>query len=332
MRLITISAAILLGSALSAANAQQLGASNTPAKGPLQKGLNGRGLGNMIVAGGSDTCGTATAISGPGPFAGDNLGANTDGPAACGAIGADVWYNWTANSTGSTIASLCGSGTNYDSVLQIFDTAACTGASLGCNDDFCGLVSQVTFNAVNGNVYKVRVGGFASSTGSYSLTFSAPPPPPTNDECASPLPAVTGVNAFNNTAATTSAQGQAEGACLFFGSMAIDHDTWWTWTAPGTGTATVQLCGQTTVDSKVSAFDGTAAPRARPWRATTTSAACSRRSPSPSRTAAPTRSSSGPSPAPRAAVARSRSPSAVRRRPRARATSCTTARPRTRSA
>ena len=261
MRLITISAAILLGSALSAANAQQLGASNTPAKGPLQKGLNGRGLGNMIVGGGSDTCGTATAISGPGPFAGDNLGANTDGPAACGAIGADVWYNWTANSTGSTIASLCGSGTNYDSVLQIFDTAACTGTSLGCNDDFCGLVSQVTFNAVNGNVYKVRVGGFASSTGSYSLTFSAPPPPPTNDECTSPLPAVTGVNAFNNTAATTSAQCQTEGACLFFGSMAIDHDTWWTWTAPGTGTATVQLCGgQTTIDSKVSAFDGTGCP------------------------------------------------------------------------
>jgi hypothetical protein len=199
MRSLSIVAVALLGSALSVANAEQAKTTRPPknqpptlttARGPAQvSALTGThnptphqakvGPTNgpshhSFVSGGSDTCATATNISGPGPFNGDNLGASTDGGDPCGVLmGADVWYNWTAGSSGPVIFSLCGS--NYDTSIAIYDTAACTGANLACNDDFCGLQSQTTANVVAGNVYKIQVGGFNASTGNYTLNIGSAP-------------------------------------------------------------------------------------------------------------------------------------------------------------
>jgi hypothetical protein len=126
---------------------------------------------HSFVSGGSDNCSTATIISGNGPFFGDNNGANTDGPNNCGIMSADVWYNWTAPVSGLTNISLCGS--NYDTEISVYDTSACTGTLLACDDDSsCGLQSQVNVNVTSGNVYKIQVGGFSGSTGSYQLQMS----------------------------------------------------------------------------------------------------------------------------------------------------------------
>jgi hypothetical protein len=280
MRFITISAAILLGSASAAAQGQHRpNSAQTPAKGettttpittsaqaqktPLEKGLSGPGM--NFVSGGSDTCGTAVAISGPGPFLGDNVGATTDGPAGfCATTGQDVWYDWTSTVTGPVTATTCNAGSNFDTVLHIYDGAGCVGPVLGCNDDaacsFSGLRSTATFAAVNGNVYKIRVAGFSTSTGSYELTFSVPPPPGAGDLCGSPLIAVTGANAFDLTGNTTGPEGQSEAACLAFGTDDITNDEWWTWVADCTGTATVTLCGGTAVDTKVAAYNGSGCP------------------------------------------------------------------------
>ncbi len=86
-------------------------------------------------------------------------------PAACATSGADAWYVYTATLTGSATLSLCaacGSAT-FDSVLSAY-TGACGGSltSVACNDDVCGLQSQVTFPVTVGTTYLVRLAGFGA--------------------------------------------------------------------------------------------------------------------------------------------------------------------------
>ena len=187
MRSLRIAAVALLGTAISAAYAQQPATHHTNPTGGLTTGAqkapkthqtNGRGSHHNLVSGGSDTCATATAISGTGPFNGDNIGATTDGPSNCGALSTDVWYNYTAGFTGNALFDFCGS--SYDTAISVYDGNLCTGALLGCDDDSaaCGLQSQLIVPVVNGQVYKVQVGGFAGSTGTYTFMVTPPPPPP----------------------------------------------------------------------------------------------------------------------------------------------------------
>src|SRR5258705_1895191 len=144
---------------------------------PKTHPTSGGGSHHDMVSGGSDSCATATAIAGPGPFLGDNIGASLDGLNNCAAFSSDVWYNWTSGFTGNALVSLCGS--NYDTQLAVYDTAACVGSLLGCGDDSsCGLQSQLTVPVVNGQVYKIQVGGFSSSQGNYTLSITPPAPPP----------------------------------------------------------------------------------------------------------------------------------------------------------
>lgn len=128
----------------------------------------------------NDNCGSATAISGNGPWFGTNACAVQDGPNLCGAMGADVWFDWTANTTGNVTFNTCNPGTSYDTVLSIYDGAGCTGTNLGCNDDIsCNPIfrSGLTVPVVNGQIYKVQVGGFGGATGSIELNVVGPPPP-----------------------------------------------------------------------------------------------------------------------------------------------------------
>lgn len=95
-----------------------------------------------------------------------------------------------------------------------------------------------------------------------------PVPPPTFagagtfDECSTPMPIMgEGSFAYDNSGATTGAEGQMESDCLFFGSTNIDNDIWFAWTADETGTATIDTCGST-IDTKISAYDGAGCPSA----------------------------------------------------------------------
>jgi len=129
----------------------------------------------------NDNCASATAIAGPGPFFGTNVCATLDGPLpSCTAnMNRDVWYNWTANTTGVVNFTLCNAGTNYDSVLVVFDGLACTGTELGCDDDGCGPVggpSRVSASVISGNPYKIQIGGWNGSTGNFQLQMIAAAP------------------------------------------------------------------------------------------------------------------------------------------------------------
>jgi hypothetical protein len=81
------------------------------------------------------------------------------------------------------------------------------------------------------------------------------------DSCVTP-DVVTGLGSFtfDNTIASTGAEGQSETPCLAFSTTAITNDVWFTWTAPYTGGLRFETCGGATVDTKLAAYPGTTCP------------------------------------------------------------------------
>ncbi len=136
---------------------------------------------------GANACASATPISGQGVWSVNTLSATTDGPTTGGCANGnafnDVWFEWTATTTESMSVHLC-NGTNFDSVIAIYDPGCPVGAALSCGDDYCGLQSRTFLSAVSGQSYLVRVGGWGAGTsGTGNLTIEPGSPPP---ECANP--------------------------------------------------------------------------------------------------------------------------------------------------
>ena len=216
----------------------------------------------------NDDCSAATVISGAGPFTFDTTGATTSPQQSgwCGTSGTDLWYQWTAPLTGSATLSLCGS--SYDSLVAVYAGAGCpAGGTTTCNDDYCGLQSQLNFACTAGSTYMLQIGGFGSSFGPGSFTLNVSLPA-TNDDCNTPT-AISGLGSFNydNSAATTGTDGQNESLCNFYGMTTIDHDVWFTWTAPSSGCTVLDNCFDA-LDAKVAIYAGSGCP------ATGTAIAC----------------------------------------------------------
>ncbi len=135
----------------------------------------------------NDHCRNAEQIAGPGEFRFDSSNATTDGVphVSCATVeGADqltndVWFCWTADATGPVTIQTCGLTTVDTRVAVYLGCGNCPTPELDllqCNDDFCGfelsgLQSQVTFDAVAGENYSIRVatfpggGGFPKASG-----------------------------------------------------------------------------------------------------------------------------------------------------------------------
>lgn len=82
-------------------------------------------------------------------------------------IASDIWFDFLSPCTGPVEVSTCGL-VNYDSKIAVY--GSCPGQDdppLACNDDFsgCNLSSELTFMAVGGSTYRVRVGGFQPLVG-----------------------------------------------------------------------------------------------------------------------------------------------------------------------
>ena len=141
-----------------------------------------------VSAQGSDNCATPTVISGQGNFAFNNTSATTgsqgQNQSACNFFGTtgisnDVWYTWTANADGSATMALCG-GATMDSKIAAYAGSGCpAGNALACNDDSCGLQSQIIFPVTNGTTYTLQLGNFPGATGqsgTFSLSIGSGPP------------------------------------------------------------------------------------------------------------------------------------------------------------
>jgi hypothetical protein len=139
-------------------------------------------LAGSAAAQGSNACGSAQAINGVGLFPFNNSAATADN-SSC-SMGRDVWFRWTAPSTGNFTVSTCGH-TGIDSYLAVFGSIACPPTNqLGCVDDSCGLQSTLVFAAVSGSQYLIEVGVFqttAGGTGNIEITAGG-----TSGGCANP--------------------------------------------------------------------------------------------------------------------------------------------------
>ncbi|MCA0133079.1 T9SS type A sorting domain-containing protein [Winogradskyella alexanderae] len=121
----------------------------------------------------NDDCANATPIACGGTASGSTVNATDSG----GTASPDVFYSLAGATSGDAVTvSLCGS--TYDTRLEVFD--ACGGTVLESNDDSCGLQSEVSFVADGVTTYIIRVEGFGTASGDYSLavTCTGPPPPP----------------------------------------------------------------------------------------------------------------------------------------------------------
>jgi len=88
--------------------------------------------------------------------------------------------------------------------------------------------------------------------------------PPANDDCATPMN-IAGVGVFNfdNSQATTGAEGQGfYQACNTAGLVETQNDLWYCWTADCTGQVLISTCGQTQVDTKIQFWTGCGCPLA----------------------------------------------------------------------
>jgi hypothetical protein len=179
------------------------------------------------------------------------------------AIDNDYWFEWTATANGNVTMETCGSGP--DTKMAAFDAGGCPadGSAIACNDDSCGLQSQISFACTAGSSYLVMCGNFPGTAGGAStLTVSqAPSCLNSSDDCSAPS-AIAGQGAFcfEAVAATTGAEGQNEALCYSFGSSAIDNDVWMEWTADADGTATVSTCDDASTDTKIAAYPAGGCP------------------------------------------------------------------------
>ena len=154
--------------------------------------------------------------------------------------GHSVWWNWTAPGNGTVAFSTAGS--NFDTLLGVYTGTAVNALSeIASNDDDVGsLTSRVEFLATAGTTYRVAVDGWAGDVGSVSLStqFTASAPP-ANDAFANSIaiPGSGGSDTGTNVGATKES-GEPNHAGNSGG-----HSVWWTWTAPGAGTATISTEG-----------------------------------------------------------------------------------------
>lgn len=230
------------------------------------------------VQAGQDSCSTALALSGDGIHAFDlssaTTGAEGQSEILCNiggsgtAILQDIWYRWTATSTGTVVVNTCGLA-QADTKLALYAGPGCPGAAaLACNDDACaGLQSTLTAPVVAGQVYMLQLGlgpANAPSTGPFTGQLGIQTrQPPANDACSAPQNLAGLALAFYDcTAATTGAQGQDEPLCNEPAGTAIVKDLWYAWTAPSTGRYSVASCGVSQLDTKIAVYLGQGCPMA----------------------------------------------------------------------
>jgi hypothetical protein len=214
----------------------------------------------MGAAPGNDACASATPI-GVGTFNATNTGATADGADSCrGGTNLDVYYTIHADCSGNLVLDTCMSA--LDTVISVHSGCPATTANqIGCNDDHAGagpcpetLASYLSVPVTAGTDYIVRVAGFASQTGAFTLTAAFETGgTPVNDACAAAAPITAGAY----TGATCSAT--ADGAAISCGlNVATTPDVWYSYTAPCSGSLVLDTCGSS-FDTVVGVYTGSCA-------------------------------------------------------------------------
>lgn len=214
---------------------------------------------------GSDSCADATPISGSGMHVFNLIGSTTDGlpHAECLSGGSaqtynDLWWIWQPTTSGTVRVETCGM-TDVDTRLNVYRAGAvCPPGDedlVVCDDDACGEQSMVSFLAIVGETYLIRVGSFQPLVGPGPtigglLIGRTLAPAETCDE-ATPI-AGSGFFAFD--LANASTDGLAHENCAGGEEEQIDRDVWWRWTADSTGPVSMTTCGLATATTRIAVY------------------------------------------------------------------------------
>ncbi|MDX2130765.1 MAG: proprotein convertase P-domain-containing protein [Planctomycetota bacterium] len=193
----------------------------------------------------NDLCINATPV-GEGTHAFDNTLANTEYAAVTCPIGNyDVFYLYTPTFTGTARINTCGQ-TGLDTTLTVL--SECLAGEIACNDDTCGLQSQVEIPVTTGVPVIVRIASWSSAargSGTFTITELAPA---TNDLCANATAVGEGSFSWDNSGTGT------EGfASCGFGADPGSSDIYFTYTPTFTGLCQIDTCNSA-VDTILTAY------------------------------------------------------------------------------
>ena len=143
---------------------------------PHQEDSDGDGIGDACEPV-PDNCEQAEPIC-PGTFSGKTDGATNDGRSTCSPfpnLNKDIWFSYTPSTSGAVTVDTCGSP--YSNIYLSVHTG-CPGTTanqIACDGASCSAVwGRVTFNAVGGQKYLIRLTGYAANTVEYVLHLSGP--------------------------------------------------------------------------------------------------------------------------------------------------------------
>src|SRR4051794_29549576 len=227
------------------------------------------------VTGGSDLKADAPALSpGGGTTSGNTAGATNDllGPQG------SIWWKWTPTVTSQMSFDTCSSSTAnflavYDGDSPVGSSGSFPGPTTANGTTGCSNVSIVNFMAIAGHAYYVAIGSATLTTpvgspfqcpGGYLLipgTATCHVPvnstlrlfykgPPENDlrQNAVTLPSAGAVSQAGQDGDATISSGELQPTTL-------GKSVWYRWTAPSSGTVTIDTCGPNTyIDSVIALY------------------------------------------------------------------------------
>jgi len=123
----------------------------------------------------SDSCLGAVPIEPNEVYLGTTVGATGTSESGCSYNDTlDTWHSFTPQPH-HVLAQISLCGSDFDTTLAIYDECGDGGWQLACNDDYCGLGSQLTVNLTANNPYPIRVAGYDGEMGDYTLTITELP-------------------------------------------------------------------------------------------------------------------------------------------------------------
>lgn len=120
--------------------------------------------------------------------------ANNFGSVSCGSSGEDVWYSFTAPSTGSVVIETA-SGSITDAVMALYEADCSTYyTEIACDDDGgSGTMPQIGASGLTpGQTYYIRFWEYGGGTGDFSVCVTEAAAAPTNVTCSVPDPICSG--------------------------------------------------------------------------------------------------------------------------------------------
>ena len=182
-------------------------------------------------------------------YSGNFTGSTNDGgsPSSTNCSGGGTgnltqWWYFQPATSGIYDISMCGSAqSDTHLTINLASDACSVTTNISCNDDACGLGSNLTANLTAGVGYRIRTATFGavSNGGGYQLLATLKSASaPANDSCATPTPLTIGVNSGTINGATGSIASGGN-SC---GGTADQNDVYFSYTPAVSGTYVLSLC------------------------------------------------------------------------------------------